>query len=80
MPLYAYHCPTCQRSFDVRKTFAEADSPTSCPHCNAANAQRRLANVAIFSASGGGAVRAVAGAPSCSGCAVSGSGCSGCRR
>jgi putative FmdB family regulatory protein len=79
MPLYAYHCPSCKRSFDVRKSFADADTATTCPHCQAANAQRLLANVSIFSSSGG-AVRPLAGAPSCSGCSVSASGCSGCRR
>lgn len=34
MPTYAYKCPQCSHTFDVRKSVAEYESPEPCPECN----------------------------------------------
>jgi len=33
MPIYAYRCEPCEHDFDVRKSFAEYNTPESCPEC-----------------------------------------------
>ncbi|MBK8027223.1 MAG: zinc ribbon domain-containing protein [Chloroflexi bacterium] len=78
MPVYDYHCAHCNSSFPVRKQISELDSPTACPECQSTETQRLISLVAIFSSSGAGQRRALAGAPSCSGCGSVGSGCAGC--
>jgi putative FmdB family regulatory protein len=31
VPVYEYRCGDCDATFDVRRTFAEADAPVACP-------------------------------------------------
>lgn len=77
MPAYQYRCSDCHESFQVRKSMADIDSETRCPTCGTAHTARVIANVAFFSSTEG-VRRPVAGASSCSGCSVVGSGCSSC--
>jgi putative FmdB family regulatory protein len=79
MPQYAYRCEACKKYFEVRKPMSEVDRPTECPECQSLETQRLISTVAFFTSSSGGQKRALAGVSSCSGCSVSGSGCSTCR-
>ena len=31
MPLYDFRCRTCDETFEVRRSMAEADEPATCP-------------------------------------------------
>ncbi len=33
MPLYEYHCETCDRIFEALRSLRESDVPTPCPKC-----------------------------------------------
>ncbi len=78
MPAYNYRCTRCNNSFQVRKQMSELDNETCCPDCGSPQTQRLISTVAIFSSSADGARRALAGAPSCSGCSMVGTGCTTC--
>ena len=34
MPLYDYHCTECELTFEVSRSFADADVPAHCPMCD----------------------------------------------
>lgn len=78
MALYAYRCQSCQTYFQVRKPMANVDNPTECPQCESLETQRLISTVAVFSSAGDRQRRALAGAPSCAGCSVVGTGCASC--
>ena len=78
MPRYTYRCQACQTQFEVRKHMADVDTDTLCPECQSLETQRLISNVAIFSSSTNGQVRALAGSSPCSGCGAAGSGCATC--
>ncbi len=42
MPLYEYHCETCERDFEKRRPIREADAPIECPECASENITRKL--------------------------------------
>jgi putative FmdB family regulatory protein len=35
VPLYDFRCRTCDETFEVRRTMAEADEPVACPEGHA---------------------------------------------
>ncbi len=74
MPLYEFFCPTCDRSFDVRRTFSEGTDNVVCILCAEENVQRVFTPVAVRSNSGG--KTSAVGGSSCSGCATTS--CAGC--
>jgi len=39
MPLYDYHCPACDRAFEL---LVRASLPPACPHCGATNLERQV--------------------------------------
>jgi putative FmdB family regulatory protein len=46
MPLYDYHCEDCDTTFEIRLTFAEADTAhPACPTCGSEHVTRRIGNV-----------------------------------
>lgn len=72
MPLYEYHCETCARDFEKRRSIAQADEPTRCPECASDEVTRKLSlfialtkNDSATPWGGGGC--ACGGACSCSG-------------
>lgn len=79
MPIYEYHCKSCNMVFELRRGFDEADKPASCPHCGDPTASRMISLSAVL-VNDGGSVRSAAGSGGCSGCGSSGtSACSTCR-
>lgn len=79
MPLYEFHCQSCDGYFEVRRTFSQGLNNVSCPDCASDKVQRVYSPVAAFS-SGSNGVTAIGGS-SCAGCAVTNcTGCPGARR
>ncbi|HML22393.1 MAG TPA: zinc ribbon domain-containing protein [Aggregatilinea sp.] len=78
MATYSYRCRDCQTLFQVQKPMAEIDAETLCPACGAAETQRLISAVAVFSSSADGQRRALAGAPSCGSCGMAATGCTSC--
>lgn len=42
MPVYEYHCDACDNDFEVRRSFKEADTETTCPECESEDVTRKL--------------------------------------
>ena len=48
MPRYDYYCTQCGQTFEVRLTFAEADTAEpACPDCGALETQRLIGQVIV---------------------------------
>ncbi|MBI5565763.1 MAG: zinc ribbon domain-containing protein [Chloroflexi bacterium] len=75
MPLYEFHCATCNQSFEIQRKMSDSLSSVECPTCHGGNVQRIFTPIAAFSGSGGQRV-AVGGSSGCAGCATSS--CAGC--
>ena len=74
MPLYEYHCPSCQHHFEeIVSSHAKADQ-VPCPKCGHEKPDRPLSAFAVGSSSG--ALRTVGG-PACNGCACGNSASNG---
>jgi putative FmdB family regulatory protein len=78
MPLYEYYCDDCQCTFEVLRSFSQADEPVSCRQCSGSNTRRALS---LFSAvsrggDGGESSRSLAGS-GCAGCSATS--CSTCK-
>lgn len=42
MPVYEYQCNTCDHKFELLQSVNARPEETSCPRCNAVNAQRLM--------------------------------------
>jgi putative FmdB family regulatory protein len=81
MPVYEYHCTSCDDQFELRQKFSDPPA-TACPACG--GSVEKLISAAAFSLKGGGwhnegygsKKEAPAAAPACPG--ASGGGCAGC--
>jgi putative FmdB family regulatory protein len=71
MPLYEYHCPRCDSTFDLLRPYSRADDPATCPDCNCAEGKRGLSLFASFSKSSDGSSHAVGGSSGCASCGAS---------
>ncbi len=71
MPLYEYRCDSCERRFELLRSFGEADSVALCPYCAAPSGRRMISLFAAVSRDAGGGSRLVAGSStaSCGSCA-----------
>ncbi len=48
MPIYEYECAACGTPFEVRLSYAEADSADpACPRCGKARARRKIGRVQV---------------------------------
>jgi putative FmdB family regulatory protein len=75
MPLYEYHCETCERDFEKRRPIKEADAPLQCPECASEQVTRKLSLFISFAKSGSDAQTLGGGGCSCGGaCACGGGG------
>lgn len=74
MPIYEYHCPECDTTFEQRRPFGQADEPLNCPQCENPEVQRLLSRFMISAHRGNGL--ATAGASKCNACVRSS--CAGC--
>lgn len=45
MPLYAYQCQTCDDTFEMRRSFAEASLATACPTCDGSQTKKLLSRI-----------------------------------
>jgi putative FmdB family regulatory protein len=69
MPLYEYHCDDCQSTFEVLRSFSQADEPVLCTQCSGSNTRRAVSLFCAVSKGGN------AGESSRS---LGGSGCASC--
>ena len=49
MPTYDFRCPSCEATFEERRSFSRADDPAVCPSCGDSHAAKVIANVAFYS-------------------------------
>ena len=42
MPLYEYHCDSCERDFEKRRAIREANEAIQCPECESTEVTRKL--------------------------------------
>ena len=42
MPLYEYTCLTCDKKFDMLRSYKDADSPIACVSCLSIDTKRRF--------------------------------------
>lgn len=45
MPMYEYACQDCSSSFALKRKFAEAHNPASCPECGGHNTRKLLSPI-----------------------------------
>ena len=57
MPTYDFRCPSCESTFEERRSFARANEPAVCPCCGDDHAAKMIANVTFYSP--GSAARAM---------------------
>jgi len=77
MPIYEFHCETCEADFELLVRSMGAKPKARCPECGGRKARRKLSLFGMStSRDGGGAARS-----SRSGCAsCRASSCAGCRK
>lgn len=64
MPLYEYHCESCERDFEKRRPIAQADEPLHCPECESEDVTRKLSLFIALTKSEGG-TQALGGGGGC---------------
>lgn len=72
MPFYEFRCSTCDTTFDLRRSMAEADDPASCPDGHPGAVRQMSRVLAVTAVSSGGTP---APAPSGGGFRGCGTGC-----
>ena len=75
MPLYEYHCPSCNSRFELLRSMNQSTEPATCP-AGHARAERIVSLFAPHTAQENGAPTGVQGG---GGCACSAGGTCGCR-
>ncbi len=76
MPIYEYHCDTCDKPFEL---LIRGKEKPQCPVCGGKNVRQMISAGGFVSKGAGGKTTAAsAGQSSCSGCSAST--CSGCGR
>ena len=55
MPLYEYHCESCDRDFEKRRAINEADEPIECPECASGEVTRKMSLFVALGKSDSGA-------------------------
>jgi putative FmdB family regulatory protein len=78
MPLYEYYCDDCQTTFEVLRSFSQADEPVLCSECRGSHTRRAMSLFCAVSKGGdsGESSRSIAGS-SCAGCAAAS--CASCK-
>ncbi len=61
MPLYDYNCPTCELTFEVSRSFADANLAALCPLCSKAAVRQVTLPMTTFTR--GAAAAKVSGTP-----------------
>lgn len=73
MPLYEYHCDTCESEFTKRRAIKEADAPIECPECASQKVTRKLSLFIAFTKNDSGMQSASGGGGCCGGACGCGS-------
>ncbi len=60
MPVYEYHCATCNAAFERLRRMQDADLDIECPQCASHEVGRQLSPFAPHTASSGGGKDALA--------------------
>ena len=60
MPIYEYHCPSCNSQFELLRPMSKADEGVSCPSCNN-GAQKVISTFTSFSKESDGSTVPMAG-------------------
>lgn len=55
MPLYEYHCKSCEHDFEKRRAIQDADAPIECPDCAGQEITRKLSLFVAFTKGDAGA-------------------------
>lgn len=55
MPLYEYHCQSCERDFEKRRAIKEADAQIQCPECESEEVTRKMSLFIAFTKDNEGA-------------------------
>jgi putative FmdB family regulatory protein len=48
MPLYEYQCLDCTETFELRRTFAQAEQQVVCPSCEGVHTEKAFATIALL--------------------------------
>lgn len=68
MPIYEYQCQDCLATFDVRRSFSQADDPVDCPYCQSSAVTKLLSTFFALSVGDGGAARTIGASAGCTTC------------
>ena len=49
MPTYQFACPTCESTFEEKRSFSRSDDPAVCPSCQCAGAEKVIGTAMFFS-------------------------------
>lgn len=49
MPTYDFSCPSCETTFEERRSFARADDPAICPTCGGNHAAKVISVAEFYS-------------------------------
>lgn len=47
MPIYEYHCKTCDYQFEIITRMAEKDKRLACPRCSGENVDKLISSVSV---------------------------------
>ncbi len=50
MPIYEFHCDSCDKDFEQMTTMSARDQKSTCPHCGSKKTGRKLSVVAVGAA------------------------------
>jgi len=70
MPIYEYKCQDCSATFDMRRSFSQADDPVDCPYCRSSAVTKLISTFFAVSVGDGGAAKTIGAGAACSGCAT----------
>lgn len=51
MPCYQFACLDCETSFELKRPFAQASDPATCPTCDSPHTQKQLNAIAFQTSS-----------------------------
>ncbi len=66
MPLYEYHCQSCNQDFEKMVRMSEADKLPECPHCKSGTTHKKISVFATRGVNSSLSTSAAGGGGSCS--------------
>lgn len=54
MPVYEYHCETCDKTVELMRSMRDADQPVTCEGCGKSSKMKRLHSTFAAATSDGG--------------------------